>query len=273
MFIFSYITDFFKGIFTKIKDLLSKYIKKDELKQDLKDMVNDKIDQFIKTDDTNSCEDKYEDSYQEDKPDCDKEEAYLATHESVDKSESSNISSALNAREKLFKDLDLIAVTTPIIKGESERSILVLDDVDMMYNLYMGDFRKIKRNNNADVMADFKIVLSTGYDCGYKAYKYIELGNKIDYGILDITLGCVMKTRSGEHVEIDGIDIAIQILKQNPDFKFKFVSAHTLNRHNHTMLYYFNKFEQSTGLNIEEYYVNKNGNRAEELYKLLYNIG
>ena len=66
------------------------------------------------------------------------------------------------------------------------------------------------------------------------------------------------------------IDIAIKLLELNPDIKFKFISAHTLNKRNYTMVNYFNKFESVTNLDISKYYIYKNGYMCKDIYNFLY---
>lgn len=178
-------------------------------------------------------------------------------------------------RLKDIEDIDFEQFRMPSIKGnkESKKSILLLDDLPFVINLYENNFKKIKRNYNVDVFADFKLVYATESDCGGKILKYIyldEINNKIDYAILDITLGYICRTKNRKPIEIDGIDIALILLDKNPNLQFKFISAHTLNKHNKTMQMYFDKFEKNTNLNIEDYYINKNEDQITPIYELLY---
>lgn len=178
-------------------------------------------------------------------------------------------------RLKDIEDIDFEQFRMPSIRGnkESKKSILLLDDLPFVINLYENNFKKIKRNYNVDIFTDFKLIYATESDCGGKVLKYIYLDalkNKIDYAILDITLGYICRTKNKKPIEIDGIDIALILLNKNPDVQFKFISAHTLNKHNKTMQMYFDKFEKNTNLNIEDYYINKNGDQITPIYELLY---
>lgn len=178
-------------------------------------------------------------------------------------------------RLKDIEDIDFEQFRMPSIRGnkEGKKSILLLDDLPFVINLYENNFKKIKRNYNVDVFEDFKLIYATESDCGGKILKYIyldTLNHKIDYAILDITLGYICRTKNKKPIEIDGIDVALILLEKNPDLQFKFISAHTLNKHNKTMQMYFDKFEKNTNLNIEDYYINKNGDQITPIYELLY---
>ena len=149
-------------------------------------------------------------------------------------------------------------------------TILILDDIPESITLYNSDFLRIGKRYNKNILEDLKIVYTIGRPAGYIAYKYIiEYPNTINYAILDITLGYIIKLEDGEYIELDGIDIAIYLLRHNTNIKFLFSTAHTLNRRNPTMEYYFKKFESETGLNIEDYYLNKNSDRAEKIYNMI----
>lgn len=166
-------------------------------------------------------------------------------------------------------NLDLVTFKEPTIYGIGDKKLLLLDDVSMMYNLYKITFGRINRMYNVNVENTFSVVASIGKLSGYMAYKYI-LNNKIDYALLDITLGDLVRNKLNNSVEIDGIDIAIKLLELNPDVKFKFISAHTLNKRNYTMINYFNKFESATHLDISKYYIYKNGDMCKDIYNFLY---
>lgn len=279
---------------------LSKYLKTEEIKDDITNVTKSKITKWLNFDEFrvssnsgfSSCvtKNKMELPKEEDK----KVEEYkkqntIPTTPSVNTdnkveitrsttpanpSTSKELKDGTLARNIVIRDIDFNLYTEPEITGNlsSDKSLLILDDVELMRNLYSSDFRRVSRSFNKDVNKDFKLIYAIGQNCGYEAFKYIDIcNNKVDYALLDITLGTVVKTKTGKHVEIDGVDIVMLLLEKNPDVKFKFVSAHTLNRYNHTMQYYFNKFERSTGLNISNHFIFKNDNRHNELYKLLYN--
>ncbi|MGE3593804.1 MAG: hypothetical protein AB7G52_15100 [Arcobacter sp.] len=175
-------------------------------------------------------------------------------------------------RDEIMESMDYSTYKDPvIINKDNDKTLLILDDINVSMALYESDFNRIKRTYSKDIKNDFKVVNVIGTTAGFMAHKYIVVNNnKIDYAILDITLGYIVKLNNGEYLEFDGIDIAIDILKSNQGAKFLFSTAHTLNRRNPTMEYYFSKFETATGLNIEDYYLNKNTDRAEKIYHMLY---
>jgi len=175
-------------------------------------------------------------------------------------------------RDDLIKEVNLSIFKQPDITNVDKNiTILILDDIPESITLYNSDFLRIGKRYNKNILEDLKIVYTIGRPAGYIAYKYIiEHPNTINYAILDITLGYIIKLEDGEYIELDGIDIAIYLLRYNTNIKFLFSTAHTLNRRNPTMEYYFNKFESETGLNIEDYYLNKNSDRAEKIYNMIY---
>lgn len=285
---------------------LSKYLKTDEIKGDLTNVTRSKLSKWLNFDEFrvsssngfSSCvtknkidlpkeNNKIVEEYKKqtttpitpsvntDKPvNIDKEIEVVQPTTPANPSTSKELKDGTLARTIVIRDIDFNLYTEPEITGNinADKSLLILDDVELMKNLYSSDFRRVLRSFNKDINKDFKLVYVIGQNCGYEAFKYIDVcNNKVDYALLDITLGTVVKTKTGKHVEIDGVDIAMVLLEKNPDVKFKFVSAHTLNRYNHTMQYYFNKFEKSTGLNISNHFIFKNDNRHNEFYKLLYN--
>lgn len=157
------------------------------------------------------------------------------------------------------------------VNENNDKVLFILDDIPDSLTLYKIDFNNIKRRYGLDIENDFAIVRCVGATAGFKAHKHIVVNNnKIDYAILDITLGYIKKLNNGEYLEFDGVDIAIDILNANPDAKILFSTAHTLNKRNPTMQYYFGKFERLTGKKIEEFYLHKNSNRVEPIKNMLY---
>lgn len=281
-------------MFNKLKNIGNKclnYINFFKLKQDIKDGINKYIDKWFSgvqpdhlnkeqmnihlTDeelrDYNPRDDRHDES-----------KIYHTLNNDLEYNESNNVNVNNERRSqedhkddriKILSDIDYSPYTVPDIAGNenSENEILILDDIPLMKSLYTMDFKKVNRQYNKNIEEDFKLVYFISPDCGYRAYKYItDNYNKIKFAILDITLGYVIKNKHGQPIEIDGVDIAIYLLKLNPDIKLKFMSAHTLNRYNYSMIYYFDKFEINTNLNIEKHYIFKNGDRVKELYNLLY---
>lgn len=180
-------------------------------------------------------------------------------------------------REKLLAMVNYSVYKDPVKKGtEGKPSLLILDDITITQKLYEFDFNNIQIKQGLDIYKDFQIIFCLGPDCGYEAYKYINIyKNKIDFAILDLTLGTTIKLDNGEYVDMDGVDIAIAILKNNPDAKILFSTAHTLDINNRTVEQYVAKFEQFSNIRIDEnqkYYMNKNSDRVKTLLKLLYGV-
>lgn len=178
---------------------------------------------------------------------------------------------------ELIARIDFTTIPDPVITNETcGKTVLILDDIIESKLMYNTDFSKIKRKYKVDPNKDFRIVYANGSKAGYIAYRYVmDTNNPIDIALLDITLGGIIKFDDGNYIEIDGVDIAIELYKRNPDIKFVFATSHTLNRGASDMLYYFDKFEEATGENLCRYYLDKNNNdkendRALQIKKLLY---
>lgn len=264
--------------------LASKYLKTDDIKQDAMKGINRflNFDEFRKektefTPVVETHSDELEETEESDvitsdikSKDTDNKIIEKKSDISSDKQVSvSTSSSDLKYSTTDLDNLDLTVFKEPTIYGVGDKKLLLLDDVGMMYNLYKITFGRINRMYNVNVENTFSVVASIGKLSGYMAYKYI-LNNKIDYALLDITLGDLVRNKLNNSVEIDGIDIAIKLLELNPDIKFKFISAHTLNKRNYTMVNYFNKFESVTNLDISKYYIYKNGDMCKDIYNFLY---
>lgn len=173
--------------------------------------------------------------------------------------------------EKAMLATNLNLVPQPdIINPEGTKTLMFLDDISHTEILYSGDIRKVKTDYNLEIDKDFKIVMCLGEKAPLIAYKYaVSNDNKIDYGILDITLGCHYNL-NGRLVTVDGIDIAILLKRSNPNFKFLLCTAHTLNKTNTVVLRYREKLINHFGFDLEQYYLNKNDRETYKIKGLLY---
>jgi hypothetical protein len=180
---------------------------------------------------------------------------------------------AISAPSDNVIEIDYDSIESPVLltNDPTKPYLFILDDVVETFILYSIDFKNINRLHSLNVIEDFNIVQCFGSKAGLIAHKYIELdGGKVDFAVLDITLGYVVKLTDGSFVEYDGVDIAIEILKHNKDAKIIFSTAHTMNKRNPDVARYINKFNNNTGLNIDNHYMNKNSDRVTKLYHFLY---
>ena len=181
------------------------------------------------------------------------------------------ISIADSVRDSIVDGIDFTLYTKPLLVNEDTKpNIMIVDDIPDTRFIYHIDFKKIKRDKGLDVYKDFGVVECFSEDAGFMAFDYARRAEHIDYAILDITLENNIKLDTGEFLQIDGIDIAIELRKHNPNIKILFSTAHTMNRRNTLMDYYFTKFANYTdGEDLMDYYLNKNGDRATAIYNLL----
>jgi len=162
-------------------------------------------------------------------------------------------------------------IEDPIIEGnvDSKRVLLVVDDLESVFDLYYIDFKNIKQRYGLDILADYKVVKCTGKDAGFIAHKYLlEPKDELVYSLLDITLGRMIKTEHDGILSFDGVDIAVELLEKYPKCYFKFCTAHRIDGEND--LYKFvNKFKDLTGLNLKDYTFTKLDDRAQHIYEMI----
>ena len=163
----------------------------------------------------------------------------------------------------IYRDLDI---------GSDKPTILFLDDIVGTNILYESDMKKIKLRYEKDVKNDFNIMFCFGGTCAETLIEeFVRKDIHIDYALLDITIKTIFKIDCDTAMEVDGVDLALLLMKYNHDIKILFATGHTLNKYNKTMQEYINKFEFGTGENILDHYLNKNAtDRVTPIYKLLY---
>jgi len=146
------------------------------------------------------------------------------------------------------------------------KTIFIMDDFDGMAELIKDELKQV---NCCNLKKYFNIIMSTGIFAGFSIRNLLQENPdlKIDIAFLDITLGGII---NGE--ELDGIDIAILLKERNPDCLIKFVTGHTLNKHNPEIFKFIYKFESTFGIKmdeIEETNCQSNGNI--KIYKHIIN--
>lgn len=177
--------------------------------------------------------------------------------------------------EILLMELDYTMYPQPrITNPDGQKTILVVDDYDLTNILFINDMRLVKEKYNREVSTDFRIIACLHQEAGFQAYKVINIDkHKIDYAILDLTLGNIVRLPNGDFVELNGPDIAIELLKTNPDVKIVFCTAHTMNKDNATIAKYADKLRDH-GIDLFNNVVLKNSeNRYIDFYKFLYPQG
>jgi len=167
----------------------------------------------------------------------------------------------------------VIPKVTKFSNDPLKKNILIMDDFEGMAILIKDELQRVQC---CDVSKMFNIILSTGSFAAFTVKDFIKNEDvKIDVALLDITLGGVI-----EGLEYDGVDVAIMLKESNPDCVIRFVTGHTLNRHNPEIFKFIQKFENFFKVKIDEmvtqthngiqqtvykHVINKNGNRVEAL--------
>lgn len=170
-------------------------------------------------------------------------------------------------------DMEWDKIPDPIIihNGDNLPTILILDDITACDNIHSSDFKNILRLYYKNINKDFNIVKCYGDQCGFIAEKYLNNGGKVDVGILDLTIGNIIKFKHGGFKEIDGVDIAVLIKNKNPNSNYIFTTAHALTMKNNDCSKYFTKLKDKTGEElIDHYYLKQDTCRVDKLYNFLY---
>lgn len=150
--------------------------------------------------------------------------------------------------------------------------LLFVEDYEDMRSAYRIVLNNISKQVGKSVYDSFNICEAYGKFCGGTALKFVN-ETKVDYAILDITLGEVINVNEGGYVFINGIDIAIEILKKNPEAKILFLTGHTLNDRYPAFKEYIEKFRKHTGKNIIDHYLKKSDVNDESfLLEFLYGV-
>lgn len=180
--------------------------------------------------------------------------------------------------EILLLEVDYSNVPPPeITNPDGEKTVLIVDDQDIISVLYKNDINKIRNELGNDIEKDFKVIKCLDKDSGLTAFKVICIDNiKIDYALLDLTLGCMAKVESKDgkelykYAEVDGADLGIYIKDRNPEARLLFVTAHTMNKDNAVVAKYASKLK-AHGLDLFELYLSKNSlTRYQAINDLIY---
>lgn len=179
-------------------------------------------------------------------------------------------------RDHLIKIFNFSKYPDPeISSNDKSKTILLVDDVETTKSLHKADFKKIKNKYNLDIDKEFNIVRVYGSICGFIAYKYlletdVESNMFPSHLILDIKYGVQERDDSGLYLELDGIDLAIKAMSLKKDINLKFLSGHTLNKHNPIISTYIEKFYNIYNKDINEYYIYKNEDRVLAIKDFLF---
>lgn len=145
--------------------------------------------------------------------------------------------------------------------------ILLMDDYPGVISLLHDDMKYTDK----EYKDKYCFLESTGNFAAFSVIDYLQREDhkKIDIAFLDITLGGII-VKNGKVTEYDGVDVAIGILKDNPDAKIKFITGHTINRKNPELFKFITKFETFTGKEIDSFVIPKNASRIDSIAEVLF---
>lgn len=148
-------------------------------------------------------------------------------------------------------------------------NLLLVDDSSDFGIIYTICYKKLLAKGK-NIFKDYNIYSAFHNKCSLTVCKFIKT-TKIDYAILDITLGYHVKIKDNKYINIDGVDLAILIWMLWPECKLIFSTCHTLNKSNASMHMYHDKFKTLTNKELTDYYINKSSDSvARTLEHMLY---
>ena len=178
----------------------------------------------------------------------------------------------VRTKDEILKDVDLESYQDEVYINEydpNRKTILIMDDLPTTEVLYTVDFKNIKLEFGYDVDDKFNIIMLYDRKVGFAALKFFKKNIKIDYAILDINIDSLEKFDDGDYLDLDGIDIAIELVKINQDVKIIFSSAYTLNARNPLMYDYIVKYENNFNKSLVENTIDKNSIRFKVIHQFL----
>jgi len=159
----------------------------------------------------------------------------------------------------------------PNIRGNpnSDKSIIIMDDQDVVFYLYDLDFKNVYERFGKDILAEYKIVECSGPFAGFMASKYVnESDDNLVIAILDLTLGKIIKSESGLTI-FDGVDIALEIIQIHPKCKIGLCTAHMLTADNPSIRPLIDKFNSATGSDLLTHAFSKSSDRAQRIHDMV----
>ena len=163
-------------------------------------------------------------------------------------------------KDLLLNKIDLNAVGDPIIVNQnSNKTLLVVNDIPTTLKLLELDFKKIQMEYHKDVLSMYKVVICSGRHANLMAYKYL-LNNQVDKALIDVILSDSIIRMDDKFIEFNGFDIAEEIKKRNSESKVGIYTSIEFTSTLDIMHKYLTAFKRLTRANIIDKYININLN-------------
>ena len=150
---------------------------------------------------------------------------------------------------------------------EDRINLLIMDDSAEIISSLIDDLETLNESNSIN-LDEYNIIAVSSRLAGFKVLEILKKAPdiNIDYALLDIVLGG-KKVVDGIRTMVDGVDIAIQLLKQYPEVEILFFSGCIIESVSNTS-HFTTKFNDFTGDKLNDYMMPKDINFEKELKKL-----
>jgi len=152
----------------------------------------------------------------------------------------------------------------------NKKTILLIDDNFGIISFLEDDIKHIFKKYNLNE-EEYNIITFSSQDAAIKTI-FLTLNEKdfkVDYAIIDLTYGAIIKTDNG-NVKFNGVDVLCYLYKKNPNIKFIFYTGNALNKSIKTINDMIDKFKKCYGKDLDEFVINKNQFSYDERFEIFY---
>lgn len=182
---------------------------------------------------------------------------------------SNTVENSKNSFESLNEQVSWLITNGWLVDSKynkENKNILIMDDSEEIILSILDDLRSIDSPHFN--LSKFNIITVSTKMAGFDVLEIIKNADriKIDFALLDIVLGG-KKDIDGIRKMLDGVDIAIELLKNNPAVHLLFFSGCIIEETNDS-LHFRTRFENFVGEDMNDYIIPKDIDFEDGLNKL-----